>query len=74
MLFKSQSVGPKSVLVLRRKAKELKHRRSEGLNYVFRAEIIKSELLDACENSIPDDALVHYILDGLSKAYAMFVH
>ena len=70
--FKAQSVGRKAVL--RQMLKEVKRRKSEDvLVYVSRAEILRAELKDACNEDIPDDAFIHYIMDGLGNAYIAFV-
>jgi hypothetical protein len=70
--FKAQSVGRKSVL--RQQLKELRRKKTEDvLIYISRAEILRTELKDACNESIPDDAFIHYVLDGLGSAYREFV-
>ena len=70
--FRSQSVGRKAVL--RQQLKALSRKKTEDvLSYVSRAEIIRTELRDACNEDIPDDAFTHYILDGLGRAYNAFV-
>jgi hypothetical protein len=72
--FKAQSVGRKAVL--RQMLKEIKRKKTEDvLVYVSRAEILRAELKDACDEVIPDDAFIYYILDidGLGNAYYAFV-
>jgi hypothetical protein len=70
--LKAQSVGIKSVL--RQQLKELRRKKTEDvLIYISRAEILRTELKDACNESIPDDAFIHYVLDGPGSAYREFV-
>jgi hypothetical protein len=71
--FKAQSVGRKAVL--RQLLKELKKRKKteDVLIFISRAEILRTELKDVCNETVPDDAFIHYILDGLGSAYREFV-
>jgi hypothetical protein len=70
--FKAQSVGRKAVL--RQQLKELKRKKTEDvLIFISRAKILRTELKDACNESVPDDAFIHYILDGSGSAYRDFV-
>ena len=60
--------------MLRQQLKELRQKRAEDvLSYVSRAEVMRTEMHDACGELLQEDAFVHYILDGLSKPYEMFV-
>jgi hypothetical protein len=70
--FKAQSVGRKSVL--RQQLKQLRRKKTEDvLIYVSRAEILRTELKDACNETVPDDSFIHYIVNGLGSAYREFV-
>jgi hypothetical protein len=70
--FKAQSVGRKSAL--RQQLKELRRKKTEDvLIYISRAEILRTEFKDACNETVPDDAFIHDILDGLGSAYKEFV-
>jgi hypothetical protein len=41
--------------------------------YVARAEKIRTELLEACDEDVSEDVMAHVILSGLRKAYDTFV-
>ena len=70
--FKAQSVGRRSVL--RQQLKGLSRKNSEDvLSYIARAEILRTELKDACNEELPDDEFVYYIFDELGRAYDAFV-
>lgn len=71
-IFKAQSTGRKSVI--RKQLKDLARAKGEDvLAYISRGEVLRSELRDACGEDMPEDAFVHYILDGLGAAYDDFV-
>lgn len=59
--------------VPRQQLKEIKRKSEDVLAYISRAEVIRSELRDACNEDLPDEAFMHYVLDGLGNAYRTFV-
>jgi hypothetical protein len=60
--FKAQSVRRKADL--RQQLKELRRKKTKAvLIYISRAEILRTELKDACNATVPDDAFIHYTLD-----------
>jgi hypothetical protein len=55
-------------------AQELRRRKTENvLVYTSRAKILRTELKNACNETVPDDVFIHYILDGSGSAYKEFV-
>jgi hypothetical protein len=71
-VFHARSAGRK--FGLRTQLHELKRGKSEGvLVYVARAEQIRTELLEACDEDVSEDVMVHALLSGLGKAYETFV-
>ena len=70
--FQSQSEGRKGML--RGQLKDLKKRKDEDvLTYVSRAERLRTELRDACNEDMPEQAFIDYLLDGLGSAYSAFI-
>jgi hypothetical protein len=71
-VFHARSAGRK--FGLRSQLHDLKRGKSESvLVYVSRAEKIRTELLEACDEEVSEDVMVHVILSGLGKAYDAFV-
>lgn len=71
-IFRTKSAGRK--FSLRSALHEIKRGKSEGvLSYIARAESIRTELKEACDEDVAEDVMVHAILSGLGKAYDSFV-